>query len=294
MGKVLILGGTKYFGKRLVELLHAEGRHEITVATRGITGAEFDKDVRRITVNRTDADSLGKAAAADSWDIVYDNICFSPNEALIAVDAFEGRVGRYVLTSTLSVYGFGSSPLREEDMNPFNYPWATAERGELEYGEGKRQAEAVFFQKAAFPVAAMRIPIVLGPDDYTRRLHFHVEHVKHELPIVMPNPSAEMSFISSAETAEFLQWLGSSELVGPVNACSEGHISLSRMMEWIEEATGKKANLVTEGDTEHHSPLGIPSSWTMDTSKAAAGGYRFSQAADWLSKLIADIAAGRA
>lgn len=293
MGKVLILGGTRYFGKRLVELLLAEGRHEITVATRGMAEAEFDGNVRRIIADRTDGDSLAKLAATESWDIVYDNICFSPNEAMIAVNAFEGRVGRYVLTSTLSVYGFGSSVLREEDMDPFIYPWTAAGRGELEYGEGKRQAEAVFFQKAAFPVAAMRIPIVLGPDDYTKRLHFHVDHVKQGLPMVMPNPSAEMSFISSAETAEFLLWLGSNGLTGPVNACSEGSIALSRMMEWIEEATGKKANLVAEAEEEHHSPFGIPSSWTMDTSKAKAGGYRFSSAAEWLQKLIDDMASGR-
>lgn len=294
MGKVLILGGTRYFGKRLVELLHAEGRHEITVATRGMTEADFARDVRRITVDRKDGDSLGKAAATDSWDVVYDNICYSPDEALNAVNAFAGRVGRYVLTSTLSVYEFGSVPLREEDMNPFTYPWVSAPRGELDYGEGKRQAEAVFFQKAAFPVVAMRIPIVLGPDDYTRRLHFHVEHVKRELPIVMPNLSAEISFISSTETAEFLQWLGSSGIVGPVNACSEGSIALSRLMEWIEQATGKRANLVAEANEEHHSPFGIPSSWTMDTSKAKAAGYRFTQLTDWLPKLVGDIAAGRA
>ncbi|EKN66902.1 hypothetical protein BABA_13477 [Neobacillus bataviensis LMG 21833] len=33
------------------------------------------------------------------------------------------------------------------------------------YAEGKRQAEAVLFQQATFPVVAVRFPIVMGVDD---------------------------------------------------------------------------------------------------------------------------------
>lgn len=38
--KILMLGGTKYFGRRLVHLLIQDG-HDITVATRGNTEDDF-------------------------------------------------------------------------------------------------------------------------------------------------------------------------------------------------------------------------------------------------------------
>ncbi|MEF2966022.1 NAD-dependent epimerase/dehydratase family protein [Paenibacillus sp. M1] len=297
MGKVLVLGGTRYFGKRLVNLLLREGAHDVTVATRGLTEAEFDGPVNRLTVDRSDETSLAKAAEAGPWDIVYDNICYSPNEALAAVRAFQGRVGRYVMTSTLSVYGFGKSPAVENDVNPYEYAWGAGERTDMDYGEGKRQAEAVFFQQAGFPVAAMRIPIVLGPDDYTRRLHFHVERIMNGTPIGLPNLAAEMSFISSAETADFLHWLGTgTDLAGPVNASSDGALTISELLGLIEGITGKRAIVLPEEEAgpENESPFGVPSSWVLDISKAKAAGYRFGKVMDWMPDLVGQIVEGKA
>lgn len=296
MGKVLVLGGTRYFGKRLVNLLLEEGLHEVTVATRGRTEADFEGLVNRMVVDRSDKESLVKAAAAGPWDVVYDNICYSPKEALDAVRAFDGKVGKYVLTSTLSVYDFGKSPLTEEDFDPYTYVWKTADRDDLDYGEGKRQAEAAFFREAGFPVAAMRIPIVLGPDDYTRRLHFHVERVMNGTPIGLPDATASISFISSAETAAFLHWLGSTDVTGPINAGSDGALTLNELFALIERATGKRAVIVPEGEAgqENASPFGVPSSWVMDISKAKAAGYRFEKTMDWMPDLILRIAEGKA
>ncbi|WP_334072831.1 MULTISPECIES: NAD-dependent epimerase/dehydratase family protein [Paenibacillus] len=294
MGKVLVLGGTRYFGKKLVNLLLQEGVHEVTVATRGTTMAEFDRTVTRIAADRTDEGALRSVAAAGPWDMVFDNICYSPGEAEAAIRAFDGHVRRYILTSTLSVYGSGTSPLAEEDFDPYTYKRKTGKREDFDYGEGKRQAETAFFQLADFPVAAMRIPIVLGPDDYTRRLHFHIERVMKGTPIGMPNAEAAMSFVSSDETASFMQWLGSSDLRGPINASSEGTITLRSLMELIERETGKTALIQKETEPDDASPFGVTASWYMDISKARAAGYRFSSLLDWLPGLIRDIAQGRA
>lgn len=44
--------------------------------------------------------------------------------------------------------------------------------------EGKRQAEAYFFQHAGFPVVAVRVAMVVsGNDDFTGRFDFYVGHV---------------------------------------------------------------------------------------------------------------------
>lgn len=290
MAKILVLGGSRYFGKRLVNLLASSGKHEVTVATRGQTEAQFDAPVTQLRLDRTDEKSLQEAAAAGPWDLVYDNICYSPNEALAAVRAFKGRVGKYVLTSTLSVYKLGKSPLAEEDFDPYHYELKLGDKQAFDYGEGKRLAEAAFFQQAGFPVSVLRIPIVLGPDDYTRRLHFHVEHVQLGQPIGITNPDASISFITSAETAKFLDWLGENELTGPINACSDGEITIGEIIRLIESITGKTALIERETTQEHQSPFGIPSSWVMDNTKAREAGYQFEALGDWLPGLIRHIA----
>ena len=58
----------------------------------------------------------------------------------------------------------------EKDFDPCNHPLEMGSRSDFNYAEGKRNAEAYYFQKSDFPVAAVRIPFVMGINDYTKRL----------------------------------------------------------------------------------------------------------------------------
>lgn len=289
MRKVLVFGGTRYFGKKLVETLLKDGEHDVTIATRGNTPVIFSKRVKHLTLDRTSRNDLLGIASQGDWDLVYDNICYSPDEAVNAAEAFDGHVGRYILTSTLSVYDPGEHVLTEADFNPYTYPIKSGTKDDFSYQEGKRQAEAVLYQQASFPVVAMRIPIVLGMDDYTKRLHFHIEHVKQGIPLGVPNLDAKLSFITSDETARFLAWLGQGKVEGPVNAASEGTLSVRQILGIIEEITGQTAIVHKETDEEHQSPFGVPADWIMDTSKAKQAGYGFSSLLDWFPELVKRI-----
>lgn len=290
MKKVLVMGGTRFFGKKLVQHLLDEG-NEVTIATRGRTPDPHEEQVRRLVLDREDAASLRAAADAGSWDVVYDQICYSPLNAADACEAFQGKTNRYIVVSTRGVYDHQPQRIVEEDFNPYAYPVKLAGRSEFTYEEGKRQSEAVFFQRADFPVCAVRIPIVLGTDDYTRRLHFHVEHVRGGLPIGVPQPEARMSFIHSGEAASFLAWLANvPQLTGPVNACSDGEVTMRDIIAWTEEAVGRQAIMTPAAEAEHLSPFAIPDSYYLDTSKARAAGYRFESIRDWMPALIREIA----
>ncbi|MEC0230225.1 NAD-dependent epimerase/dehydratase family protein [Paenibacillus alba] len=288
MKKVLILGGTRFFGKKLVEQLICE-KDDVTLLTRGLTSDSFGNSVKRLQADRTDPAALRSVLGSSTYDVVYDNICFTPQEAEAAVQLFEGRTRKYIVTSSLSVYPFGESPKIESDFDPYRYPLPEPYPPKGDYAEGKRLVEAVMFKKAPFAVAAVRFPIVLGHDDYTRRLHVHVEHVQQALPLGIPNINARISFIHSDEAASFLAWLGNSNLEGPVNACSHGEISPGQIVSLITQATGKQGNILSQTEDEHMSPFGVPQSWYMDTSKAQAAGFSFQSIHDWLPNLIKEI-----
>ncbi|OEH93630.1 NAD-dependent epimerase/dehydratase family protein [Bacillus solimangrovi] len=285
MKKILVLGGTRFFGKKLVELLIKNGE-DVTIATRGKTNDPFQDTVKRLVIDREDYQSLKLVAGSQDWDIVYDNICYSPQAAMDAVSIFSGKVKQYILTSSQSVYGFEERKIIEEDFDPISYPIKTGVRSDFTYDEGKRLAEAVFFQKADFPVSAVRFPIVLGTDDYTNRLLFHINHVSNETPIGIPNENALISFISSEEAAAFLHWLGKAQLRGPINACSTGEMSIQQIISIIEEAVGKKALTELEVSNEHMSPFGIAESWYLDNSKATHAGYNFQHINNWFPSLV--------
>ena len=288
MKKVLIIGGTRFFGKKLVEQLIRE-QVDVTILTRGNTVDFFGDSVKRLQADRTDAVALSLVLGSATYDVVYDNICYTPQEAEDAVKWFTGRTEKYIVTSSLSVYPFGEPRINENRFDPYSYSLPEIYPPKGDYAEGKRMVEAVFFQKAPFKVAAVRFPIVLGIDDYTRRLHFHIEHVQQGLPLGVPNPDALMSFIHSDEAASFLAWLGKSHLEGPANACSQGEVSPGQMISLIAQAIGREANILSKTDEVHMSPFGIPESWYMSTAKAETAGFTFQPLSDWLPNLIQRI-----
>lgn len=288
MTKVLIIGGTRFFGKKLVEQLIRD-EVDVTIITRGQTPDSFGNSVKRLQADRTDQTAMQRVLGSSTYDVVYDNICYTPQEAEAAVELFTGRTRKYIVTSSLSIYPFGGSAKIESEYDPYDYNLPEPYPAKIDYAEGKRLVEAVFCQKAPFKVAAVRFPVVLGLDDYTRRLHFHVERVAQGLPLGIPNLDAEMSFIRSDEAAEFLAWLGRSNLEGPVNATSNGVTSLGEILSLITEATGQQAHILTETDAADMSPFGIPETWFMNTAKAEAAGFRFQRLDDWLPELIREI-----
>ncbi len=291
MAKVLVIGGTRFFGKNLVELLLHRG-NDVTLLTRGQTNDPFGDNIQRLVADRTDESALQQAIGDQRYDIVYDNICYTPQEALAACRIFSGKTERYIVTSSLSVYSFGSEPLRESDVDTAHMVINHDADATFDYAEGKRQVEAVFLQQNDFSAAAVRFPIVLGPNDYTKRLHFHVGRVLRGQTIVIPNPDAKMNFIHEEEAARFLYWLGvDSELTGPVNARSEEEITLVALMNEIERQTGCRAVVKSKGEESDQSPFGVPDSWIMDTSLAFHEGFRFYRLSEWLPELISYVAA---
>ncbi|MCP3779770.1 NAD-dependent epimerase/dehydratase family protein [Paenibacillus sp. MZ03-122A] len=286
MKKILVLGGTRFFGKRLVERLL---ENSVTILTRGQASDSFGDRVQRICADRTDRQALAEAVGEQVWDVVYDNICFSPDEASEACRIFDAKAKRYIVTSSLSVYDSSPEVLTESIFDPQAYPVRKGGKDDFTYQEAKRQAEAVFMQQATFPVVAVRFPIVLGTDDYTKRLHFHIEHVREGIEIGVPNSAAQISFIRSDEAADFLFWLGHTHLTGPVNACSDGTVRIREIISIIEQVTAKQAVMKEKTADEHMSPFGITQSWYMDTSKAQSEGYSFLSLHEWLPELVTSL-----
>lgn len=285
MKRILVIGGNRFFGKRLVEKLVAEGGR-VTILNRGSKSGSVPRGVREIKLDRKELRPDHPALGEDSWDIVYDQVCYDAVEAQAAVETFRGRVRKYVFTSSKSVYA-QEPHLLESRFDPRAHHFDKIADRDKEYGEAKRQCEAVFFQRAEFPVVAVRFPVVLGLDDYTERLLFHIRHVKEEKPIYFPNLDAKMCAADSDDAAGFLAQIAHTDAVGPVNCCSSQPIALRALLSQIERLVGKRAVLArteVEGD---HSPYGVEADWYMDTPRLVEFGFTPKDLDAWLPSLIA-------
>jgi nucleoside-diphosphate-sugar epimerase len=285
MKSALILGGTQFVGKRLVQLLVNEGV-EVTIATRGLTPDSFGNQVTRLIMNREDAESMDQAFKDKEWDVVFDQTCYSSQEASDSLKALNGKVKKYIFTSSQAVYDFGTN-CTEESFNPMEFQPVLKSRrdyiGYVGYQEAKRAAEAILFQNADFPVTAVRFPIIIGKDDYTNRLNFHVEHVKEGKAMFIEHPNFRYSFIDSGEAASFLLSMAKSDYHGSINPGSEEDISLSELNGLMEDLIGNKAILSVDGDP---SPYNLPGSWSVNTSLARSMGFSFTSLKRLLENLI--------
>ncbi|KEK25613.1 NAD-dependent epimerase/dehydratase family protein [Bacillus gaemokensis] len=271
MEKVLVLGGTRFFGKRLVESLLQAG-HDVTIATRGFTEDSFGSAVKRIIVDREDEGMLQEMLAGESYDVVYDNLCYSPNAAKVICNVLHNKVKKYIVISSMAVYEPALS-LKEEDFNPYQYPIVYGDRHDFSYNEGKRLAEAVLFRDATFPVIAVRFPVVIGENDYTKRLYFYVENIVKKKSFVVEDIEGEMSFIHEKEAGEFLAWLSTIDASGPINACSNGVISMRKVVDFIEEHTGINSCIETKG--ENKAPYNGMTNCTVNNKRAKDLGFQF-------------------
>jgi nucleoside-diphosphate-sugar epimerase len=146
--KVLILGGTRFVGKRLVHLLADQG-HDVTVGSRGTTAVSFPESVQRLKLDRANRDSMAAALQNGQWDIVYDQICFYADDAASAAEILAGKTGRYVLCSSAAVY---TNPLDAAKTHSIlRISVRSVERSSSSYAEGKRQAEAVISSARVSP-----------------------------------------------------------------------------------------------------------------------------------------------
>nr|WP_307993069.1 NAD-dependent epimerase/dehydratase family protein [uncultured Niameybacter sp.] len=280
--KILVLGGTRFFGKQLVKILIEKG-YDITIGTRGQTLDDFGDKVKRLILERIDRESLELNLADKSFDIIYDNICYAPNDAKNLLEIMDGRVGRYIVTSSLAVYEQGSM-LKEEAFNPYDYPIQYGDREDFSYGEGKRLIEAVTYQTFNVPTVAVRFPIVIGENDYTRRLAFYVEKILRQEPFIAKDYECPMSFITEQEAGQFLALLAEQNITGPINAATNGIINVKRIIEMIEELVGKKAILVNEGkEIGSYSTYG---NTTLDTNKALALNMKFEKIEEVFERVI--------
>jgi 2'-hydroxyisoflavone reductase len=107
--RVLVLGGTRFLGRALVDATLEQG-HEPTLFNRGQTQPELFPGVEKL---RGDRSADLSALDGREWDAVLDVAAFMPDEARRSRDVLRGKVGRYVFVSSISVYADQSVPPAE-------------------------------------------------------------------------------------------------------------------------------------------------------------------------------------
>ncbi len=217
--KVLVLGGTRFVGRHLVEAFLA-GKHEITLFHRGQTGADlFEGKVQRVVGDRnTDLTNLGESR----FDAIIDTCAYRPAQVRSAIQALSGKANFYLLISTISVYDPEFAPILE-DSKIYEPLWDDAAEitGET-YGPLKVACEMALLEgKGTFKkgICIVRPGLIVGPHDHTDRFTYWLARIHAGGDVLVPDDDeATTQFIDVRDLAAFMVRCIENSTTGTMNA----------------------------------------------------------------------------
>ncbi len=197
--RVLILGGTRFVGRHLAQLL-VEAGVEVTVLHRGITG-EAVPGTKSVLGDRSQPDGLAALGGA-RFDAVVDLSAYFAEWTRGAAETLTGRVAHYVFISSGAVYRPGPE-LPWPESTPFG-PIPIWGR----YGEEKVASERLLWDAYAegrYAVTSFRFPFILGPGNFADRESFVFSRLEAGRPILLPDGGAALNqFVYALDVARAL------------------------------------------------------------------------------------------
>lgn len=183
--KVLILGGTSFVGRTIVEDLLAHG-HKPTLFNRGLTGTDLFPGVERLLGDRDSGHY--EALTGRSWDAVIDVCGYVPRHVEQALSALEDRFGRYVFISTGMVYDHQAVTGQIAESSPRLPPHQGPELVDDEsYGPLKVACEDALSAQLGERLSIVRPGWVVGPHEKAELLTYWVRRAAGARPIAVPD-----------------------------------------------------------------------------------------------------------
>ena len=196
--KLLILGGTRFLGRHLVEAALARG-HEPTLFNRGRTAPELFAGVERLRGEREGDLALLRRR---SWDAVVDTCGYLPRIVRRSAQVLRDSVDRYLFVSSISVYADSATAGQSEQAPRALLPDAECEDIPNHYGALKAACEdevlALFGERATL----VRPGLIVGPFDPTGRFTYWVQRVARGGTVLAPpSPDYPVQFIDARDLA---------------------------------------------------------------------------------------------
>jgi 2'-hydroxyisoflavone reductase len=242
--KLLVIGGTRFVGRHLVAAALARG-DEVTLFHRGRSG-QAPAGARQIVGDRQG--DLA-ALATGTWDAVVDTCGYLPKDVARMADALQGRLGRYLFVSSVSVYASAAQPNDEaaavgtiEDIDTTVIDGRT-------YGPLKALCEAELQRRVGERALVIRPGLIVGPHDPTQRFTWWPARLARAAldgaPVLAPGrPTDPIQWIDVRDLADFMLHALDHALHGVFNlASAPGMATMGDLLAACAHAAGVAADL---------------------------------------------------
>ena len=210
--KLLVIGGTLFLGRALVEQALERG-HEVTLFHRGRTNADLFPEADRILGDRaTDLELL----AGGEWDAVIDTCGQIPKQVRAAAKLLSSRVGHYSFVSSISVYPDFAALGVAQGSQVHEPADESIEELKMElYGQMKVACERVADEEMGGRCCLVRPGLIVGPHDPSDRFTYWPRRLARGGEVLAPLPrDRQVQFIDVRDCAGFCLTAAEQRLTG--------------------------------------------------------------------------------
>jgi 2'-hydroxyisoflavone reductase len=260
--KLLVIGGTKFLGRYVIEAALGRG-HEVTMFNRGVRDPTLFPEIERL---RGDRNRDLSALEGRTWDAVVDTSGYTPSAVFRSASLLSDSVGHYTFVSSLSAYKSFAEPAPDES-NPVatitDEKLREAEASEptpdgipaQAYGEAYGPLKALCEEAAerAMPgrVMSVRAGMIVGPHDYSDRFTYWVRRTARGGEVIAPAPPEKrVQLVDVRDIADWIVRAAEGGVAGTFNATGPDYeLTFEGMLEACARAAGADAR-VTWADDE--------------------------------------------
>lgn len=230
--KLLVIGGSYFYGR--VFVMEAAKEHEITVWNRGTYSME-QFGVRQIQADRHER----AAVCGEDFDAVVDFCAYGPKDVETTIRNITGKIGQYLLISTVDVYERNPSAMKDE-TTPLEERVIPGEAGDYIAGKVavEREAETICRERG-IPCTVLRPAILYGPYNYAPRESAYIQLIlmNHALP-KFTDADGQFQFVYVKDAAHaVLKCLGNKKAFGQAyNLCQDQILTYETFFEALKRA----------------------------------------------------------
>lgn len=240
---LLLLGGTIFLGRHLVEAALARG-HTVTLFNRGKRNPQLFPEVEKLRGDRETSEGLA-ALSGRRFDAAIDTCGYLPRVVRASAELLADQVDHYTFISSISVYAsYAKIGITEEEPSGI-----LAEPTEEITGESYGPLKALCEQaaEAALPGRTLNIRpgLIVGPHDPTDRFTYWPVRVARGGPMLAPErPGYLVQVIDVRDLAEWTIRMVEQRQVGIYNATGPDYaLSIGDLLETCAAVSGSSATL---------------------------------------------------
>lgn len=240
--RILIIGGTRFLGRHLVDTALARG-HEVTLFNRGKSNPDLFPQLETIIGDREkDLDRL----KARIWDTVIDVAGYVPRIVRLSAISLEKSVKCYVFISSLSVYADFRKVGIDESYPLAKMPEEVKDENDPEtYGARKASCEQIVQEIYGERALIVRPGLIVGPHDPTDRFTYWPVRVARGGEVLAPQkPEAATQIIDVRDLSDFIIKLIEENASGIYNATGPDYqLTLDRLLDVSKQVSNSEAIL---------------------------------------------------